>query len=323
VNPVRPLEFGIYLPQVGFDYPQLLERAQWVEELGFDSLWLFDHLFFDGPAAPVFEAWTTATALLSQTTSLRVGHLVLCANFRHPVLLGKMVNTLQAIVPGRFVLGLGSGSTEPEHRLTGLPWGTFGERTQRLAETLEIVTRMTRGLSTRFEGEIYTVDEIPNLPRPQPPPVVIGGKGARTLDLVARYADWWNCPTYALGELETLTENLHAACQRAGRDPATVGISTESVLALVEHEREVPDALALAERRFGGPMWGLHDSGFVGTPETVQARLQAAVDRGVRSFVFFLHDRVRRETLQLLADEVIAPLRRQFDQPVASVGEAS
>jgi alkanesulfonate monooxygenase SsuD/methylene tetrahydromethanopterin reductase-like flavin-dependent oxidoreductase (luciferase family) len=309
------LEFGIYLPQVGFDYPQLLQRARWVEELDFDSLWLFDHLFFDGPPAPVFEAWTTATALLSQTTSLRVGHLVLCANFRHPVLLGKMVNTLQAIAPDRFVLGLGSGSTEGEHRMTGLPWGSFGERTQRLAETLEIVTRMTRGLSTRFDGEIYTVDEIPNLPRPQPPPVVIGGRGERTLDLVARYADWWNCPTYALGELDALTEILAAACQRVGRDPATVRISTESVLALVPRERDVPDALALAERRFGGPMWGLHDAGLVGTPETVLARLQDAIDLGVRSFVFFLHDRVSQETLKLLADEVVAPLRQLTEQP--------
>jgi alkanesulfonate monooxygenase SsuD/methylene tetrahydromethanopterin reductase-like flavin-dependent oxidoreductase (luciferase family) len=290
------LEFGIYLPQVGFDYPQLLERARWIEAHGFDSVWLFDHLSFEGVSAPVFEAWTTATALLSSTTDLRVGHLVLCANFRQPVVLGKMVNTLAAIAPGRFVLGLGSGSTQFEHDLGGLPWGNFAERTRRLEETLDIVIRMMHG-------------EIPNRPLPTSvPPVVIGGRRRRTLDLVARYADWWNCPTYALGDLPRLTGDLAAACRAIGRDPAEVRISTESVLALVAHQRDVPHARAVAERRFGGPMWGLGD-GFFGTPDQVLEQLQPAIDLGVRQFVFFLHDRITPQTLRLLAEEVVAPLR--------------
>lgn len=293
------LEFGIYLPQLGFTYPELLDRARWIEDAGLDSLWLFDHLFFDGPPAPVFEAWTTATALLCGTTSVRVGHLVLCANFRHPVLLGKMVNTLAVIAPDRVLLGLGSGSTPFEHDRAGLPWGSFAERTDRLADTLAVVTRMVRGEPTDF----------PNAPVPEvAPPVVIGGRGPRTLDLAARYADWWNCPTYALGELPALVDSLAGACRAVGRDPASLLISTEAVLALVPRADDVPAARAVAERRFGAPTWGLAD-GLVGTPDDVLPRLQDAVALGVRHFVFFLHDRVTRATLDLLATEVIAPLR--------------
>jgi alkanesulfonate monooxygenase SsuD/methylene tetrahydromethanopterin reductase-like flavin-dependent oxidoreductase (luciferase family) len=293
-----PVEVGIYLPQVGFTYEQIVERAQWVEELGFDSLWLFDHLFFEGMELPTFEAWTLATALLARTRTLRIGHLVLCANFRHPVLLGKMASTLDAVSGGRLLLGVGSGSVEEEHRRAGLPWGTFAERTQRLEETLDIVTRMFTG-----------THEVPNVPTPSPPPpIIVGGGGARTLDLVARYADWWNCPTYSIGELDAKIALLHAACARIGRDPATIRLTTESVLALARTDDELPKVTALAERRFGAGAWGLHASEHIGTPATVVARLREAIDKGVTYFVFFLHDRVSRSTLQLLAEEVIPHL---------------
>src|SRR5438046_8310428 len=112
------------LPQLGFSYADLLTRARLSEELGFDSFWCFDHLY--GPAVPnldAFEGWTLATALLAQTTKLRVGHMVLCATFRHPVLLGKMATTLDAISDGRLNIGIGRGSYEREHDEAAIPWG--------------------------------------------------------------------------------------------------------------------------------------------------------------------------------------------------------
>jgi alkanesulfonate monooxygenase SsuD/methylene tetrahydromethanopterin reductase-like flavin-dependent oxidoreductase (luciferase family) len=303
------VEVGIYLPQVGFSYDEIVERAQWVEEFGFHSLWLFDHVFFEGMELPTFEGWTLATALLAQTQRLRVGHLVLCANFRHPVLLGKMASTLDAISHGRLMLGLGSGSVEDEHRRAGFPWGTFADRTERLEETLEIVTRMLAGERVSFDGAHYALKDVPNIPAPATrPPVIVGGGGARTLELVAKYADWWNCPTYSLDALEPKIALLHETCARVGRDPATIRLSTESVLALAPTERDLPEVAALAERRFGGGGWGLHASEHIGTPETVVRRLREAVGMGVTFFVFFLHDRVSRSTLQLLAEEVVPQL---------------
>jgi alkanesulfonate monooxygenase SsuD/methylene tetrahydromethanopterin reductase-like flavin-dependent oxidoreductase (luciferase family) len=247
--------------------------------------------------------------LLSQTRTLRLGHLVLCANFRHPVLLGKMASTLDAISDGRLLLGLGSGSVEDEHRRAGFPWGTFADRTERFEETLDIVTRMLAGERVSFDGVHYAVNDVPNIPAPsQRPPVIVGGGGARTLELVAKYADWWNCPTYSLAELETKIGLLHGACARVGRDPATIRLSTESVLALAPSEREVAEVAARAERRFGGAGWGLHASEHIGTPESVVRRLREAVGMGVTFFVFFLHDRASRATLELLATEVVPHL---------------
>lgn len=116
------MDIGVYVPQVGLSYPDILHRARRCEDLGIGSLWLYDHLYAPGfPDLPSLEAWTLATALLGATERLRVGHLVLCNQFRDPVVLAKMATTLDHIAPGRLQLGIGSGSIEDEHRLAGLP----------------------------------------------------------------------------------------------------------------------------------------------------------------------------------------------------------
>src|SRR5436305_7416148 len=133
----RSIHFGIYIPQVAFSYDDLLTRARHCEQLGIDRFWIFDHLYAPGlPGAAALEGWTLATALLANTTSLRVGHLVTCNNFRHPALLARMATTLDVISDGRLEFGLGSGSYEQEHHEAGLPWGSFGERSERLGEAL-------------------------------------------------------------------------------------------------------------------------------------------------------------------------------------------
>ena len=109
-------EIGVYLPQMGLTYEQVLHRTLRSEQLGIDSIWLYDHLYAPGmPHYPSMEAWTLATALLSRTERIRVGHMVLCNQFRHPALLAKMATTLDQISAGRLALGIGSGSIEDEH----------------------------------------------------------------------------------------------------------------------------------------------------------------------------------------------------------------
>jgi alkanesulfonate monooxygenase SsuD/methylene tetrahydromethanopterin reductase-like flavin-dependent oxidoreductase (luciferase family) len=311
---VSPVDIGIYLPQIGFDYVQIRDRAQAVEGLGLHSLWLFDHLYGpELPDRPSFEGWTLATALLAQTTRLRVGQLVLSNTFRHPALLAKMATTLDVISEGRLELGIGSGSYPPEHERAGIPWGSFRERSAQLGEALEILTRAFDQPLTTFVGEHYAVRDLPNLPPPaqQPrPPIHIGGAGERfTLPLVARYADVWNCPTYALGELAAKRAVLERECAAIGRDPADIRISLEAVLVLARDHAALADARVLAERRFPGPGFGLHEGGFIGTPPEIAAKLQAHIDDGISCFVFFTHDRAEPETLRLLTDEVVPALR--------------
>ncbi|MHB8682310.1 MAG: LLM class flavin-dependent oxidoreductase [Acidimicrobiales bacterium] len=308
------IEFGIYLPQVAMGFDELLGRALECEGLGFDSFWLFDHLYSPGqPGVPSYEGWTLATALLARTTRLRVGHLVLCNNFRHPALLAKMVTTLDVISGGRVELGIGSGSVELEHEQAGIPWGTAAERSERLEESLEIVTKLLAGEVTTFEGRHYRVRELPNVPGPVQsprPPVHVGGAGPkRTLPLVARYADVWNVPTYALDRMAELNRMLDEECARIGRDPATLRRSVEAVVAVAPPEG-LEAAEALARRRYGSPGFGLDAGGLVGTPEQVTDRLGELVESGFSSFVFFTHDRAGSDTLGLLAEEVLTHFSR-------------
>ena len=120
---MKPVELGIYIPQVALDFDALLSRARTCEELGF-SFWLYDHLYTPGlPDQPALEGWTLATALLAQTTTLHVGHLVLNNNFRHPALLARMATTLALISGSRLELGLRQRVVRARTRRRRIPVG--------------------------------------------------------------------------------------------------------------------------------------------------------------------------------------------------------
>lgn len=307
------MDIGVYVPQLGLSYSDVLHRARRCEQLGIGSLWLYDHLYGPGfPNLPSLEAWTLATALLSVTDRLRVGHMVLCNQFRDPVVLAKMATTLDQISSGRLQLGLGSGSIEDEHQRAGLPWGSFAERSGRLAETLEILTQAFTTGKVDFTGTHYAVSDMPIVPGPvqQPhPPIIVGGVGEKyTLPLVARYADVWNVPTYALGELEHKLSVLRSSCAEIGRDPDSIVLSVEVVMGLAADDAALPRVREIAERRFGGPGFGLREGGLVGTPAMVVHRLHELRGLGFQQVVLFTHDRASDETLELLAAEVLPQL---------------
>ena len=312
-HPVAAPTCGIYLPQVAFGAEEYLARAQQVEALGFDALWMYDHLYGPGlPGLDSFEAFTLAAWVLASTTTLRVGHLVACANFRNPAVLAKMVSTLDVLSGGRFELGLGSGSYEDEHREAGLEWGSFAERSQRLAETLEALLELFTGEPVSFEGRHVTLDGFRSLPRPiqlPHPPIHIGGVGPKlTIPLVARFADVWSVPTYGLGVFEERKVLLEEECRAIGRDPSEIRISHEAVLVLAEDDARLADAVALAARRYPGEQWGVDAGGYVGTPPQLLEHLTAMAAKGVTDFIFFTPDRGAPETLELLATQVLAQL---------------
>jgi F420-dependent oxidoreductase-like protein len=304
------VEIGVYLPQIGFDWVDLRARVVACDRLGIGSVWFMDHLYPPGmPRVPSFEAWTTATALAMVTERVRFGHLVLANGFRHPALLAKMVVTLDHASGGRLDLGIGSGSYAPEFGEFGIDFPNERERAERLAEALQVIRLLFTEEAPSYDGRYYQLREAPSLPRPlqRPhPPVHVGGAGEkRTLPLVARHADVWNCPTYALADLPRKLAVLREECRRIGRDPQTIAVSEEAVLALVPQRAQVEEARALAERRFGGPGWGFAAGGYCGTPDDVVARIHARVRLGVNRFVFVLHDRASLDTLKLLAEEVV------------------
>ena len=126
---------------------------------------------------------------------------------------------------------------------------------------------------------------------------------------MARYADVWNVPTYALDRLDELNGALDAECERIGRDPASIRRSVEAVLVVAPPAR-LDDALARARRHYGGPGYGLEEGGFTGTPERVAGRIAELAGKGFSGFVFFTHDRASTQTLELFAGEVMSRFAR-------------
>ncbi len=302
-------EIAVYLPQVGFTWDELRDRVRLCDREGIHAVWFMDHLYPPGlPAVPSFEAWTTATALAAVTERIRLGHLVLANGFRHPALLAKMAVTLDHASGGRLDLGIGSGSYPAEYAQFGIDFPRQRVRAERLDEALEVLKRLFTEETPSFAGRHYRLDAAPSLPRPlqRPhPPIHVGGAGERrTLPLVARHADVWNCPTYALADLPRKLDLLRVECARIGRDPTSLRVTEEAVLTLVERPDQVAAARAEALRRFPGPGWGVETGGYCGTPDAILRRIQERTRLGVTGFVFFLHDRAAPDTVRLLAREV-------------------
>lgn len=216
-------EFRIVLGQRA-PWPELLARTLETEALEFDGLFLVDHFYglFD-VAHPTHEAYTMLAALAPYTQRPRLGVLV-CGNlYRNPAFLLKQAVTVDHISGGRVDFGVGAGWVEREHEAYSFPFPPAKERVDRFAEALEIWERLQREERTTFDGEHYQIVDAPFEPKPLQGrmPLLIGGSGPRMLRLSARYADIWN----AVGvpeELETINQRLDAACQKEGRDPATL-----------------------------------------------------------------------------------------------------
>lgn len=291
------MRVGLFLPQVRMPFATIEARVRTAEELGFDSVWLMDHLAAPAlPDADTLEGWTLATALAARTTRIRIGHLVLCDPFRHPALLAKMAATLDIVSDGRLELGLGWGSVEAELQAFGFGAEAPAVRAARLGETLEVLELMFAGERFSYRGRFVELHGAIGRPRPvQQPriPIHLGGAGKRlTMPLVAHHADWWNCPSYAVDRLDELRP-------LAGR----ARVSVQHVVGLAPSAAERDEVTAVAERRFGS--WG----GLVtGTPDEVAAALATEAAAGVELFVLQLSDFGAPETLELLATQVLPVL---------------
>jgi alkanesulfonate monooxygenase SsuD/methylene tetrahydromethanopterin reductase-like flavin-dependent oxidoreductase (luciferase family) len=280
---------------MGFD--RIVERALSAEAAGFDSVWLMDH--FAAPMAPdvdTLEGWTVASALAARTSTIHIGHLVLCDPFRHPALLAKMAATLDVISHGRLELGIGWGSVPDELRTFGFGPDSPRTRAQKLRETLEILDLMFSGEPFDYDGQHFTLHGARGRPTPVQArvPVHIGGGGPQlTMPLVRDHADWWNCPGYALERLDEL---------RALAGTARVSAQHPIGLAATDSERDA--AAETAQRRFGA--WGGVISG---TADEVAAALAHEVERGVEGFVCQFSDFGTTETIDRFMRDVVPAVR--------------
>ena len=213
-------------------WPDVLALARHAESAGLDSVWVCDHLLSepaDQPPEGVLEAWTVLSALAASTRRVTVGTLVTCVSFRHPALLAKMAATVDAISGGRLVLGLGAGQPGVEYTAFGFP---DDHRAARFAEALRIVAALLGGDTVTVSGRYHEMRDASLLPAPDRRiPLLVAGRGPRTLRLTARHAAAWNTAWYGPPDdrLRARLAAMSRALAAEGRDRrslyVTVGMS--------------------------------------------------------------------------------------------------
>ena len=298
--------------QEGVTWDDWVALARACERLGFEALFRSDHYLsvMGAGGRESLDAWGTLCGLAALTSTLRLGTLVSPATFRHPSVLAKSAVTADHISGGRVELGMGTGWLEREHRAYGFAFPPQRTRMDMLAEQLEIVTGAFRGGPFSFAGEHYAVDELDALPRPvqDPLPLLMGGAAKRRgAALAARFASEYNVVHAAPEDAAAARERLVAACEQAGRDPASLRFSLMHAVVIGASEGELADRaerLAEVTGDRADPA-RLRRELIAGTPDEIVARLREYEQAGVERVMFqhLLHRDL--DALELFAAEVV------------------
>jgi probable F420-dependent oxidoreductase len=292
---MRPLRVGIQLPEVErvVRWPEYAAMARAAEEVGFDSLWVGDHLLYrdDGrPERGPWDAWTLLAGLASVTQRVAIGPLVACTAFHRPGVLARIAAAVDEISGGRLVLGLGAGWNETEFTAFGIP---FDDRLGRFTESFEIIRRLLAGERVTFRGSYETASDAVLLPPPaRRPPLMIGATRTRTLEIAIPYVDAWNTWYEWYGNtpggFAAANRRVDELVKRAGRDPEAV-IRSACVLVVLDRgagERPIHEKAPPVE----------------GSPEAVTAFLTELAEAG--------------------ADEAILVVSPINEQSITFLGEA-
>jgi alkanesulfonate monooxygenase SsuD/methylene tetrahydromethanopterin reductase-like flavin-dependent oxidoreductase (luciferase family) len=234
------VRIGIQLPEVEREvrWPEYLAMAQAAEEVGFDSIWLGDHLLYrdgdDGRDRGPWDAWTLMAALAAGTQRVQLGPLVACTAFHPPGLIARMAAALAEVSGGRFVLGLGAGWNEDEFRAFGLP---YDHRVSRFEESFTIIRRLLAGERVTLDGRYCQAEDAVLRPAPpEPPRLMIGSNGPRMLSIALPHVEAWNTWYEDFGNspegFAALNDRISAAARDAGRDPSDIERSACVLVAL-------------------------------------------------------------------------------------------
>jgi alkanesulfonate monooxygenase SsuD/methylene tetrahydromethanopterin reductase-like flavin-dependent oxidoreductase (luciferase family) len=292
----RPLKIGVQLPEVEREvrWPELLDMVRAIEDLGYDSIWLGEHLLYrwpDRPSRGPWEAWTLMAAVAAVTSRVEFGPLVACTNFHNPAMLAKQTAMIDEISGGRFILGLGAGWNETDFRSFGFP---YDHRVERFAEAFTIIRTLLREGAIDFDGQFYQARDcelLPRGPRPSGPPILIGSNGPRMLRLTMGHADAWNtwfadidnAPT-GVARLRTIVDD---ACRDVGRDPASVERTTAVMVQLAGGVGRLQGSDSLA-------------TGLSGSPDDMAETFRAFAREGI-SHVQLVMDPITVESIRAFA----------------------
>ena len=322
------IEFGVFIPQgwkmelssipqPSAKWAKTVEIAELAEELGYDSLWVYDH-FHNVPTPAhetMFECWTTLAAISQRTSRIKLGQMVSCAPYREPALVAKITSNVDVMSGGRLIWGIGAGWYEHEFDGYGYDFPVAADRIRMLKETVEIVTAMWRDPDVDYEGRHYRLKGAQCDPKPiqsPRPQVLIGGAGEQlTLRVVARLADASNFggkPHEFRHKAEVLAEH----CRAVGRDYDEIQKTWSCEVFIREDEQEIIDGGTRSLWREPFDSWTAGN--LVGTPEQVAERIQTYVDLGCTGFYPWCSDYPDTETMRLLAEKVMPEVRRVNDR---------
>jgi F420-dependent oxidoreductase-like protein len=330
------MQFGTFVPQgwrldlAGIDTAEqwnTMKRVAWqAEQLGFDSIWVYDH-FHTVPVAsqePTYEAWSLMASLAAVTDRVRLGQMCTCNGYRPPSYLAKVAASIDAISGGRLEMGIGGGWYEQEYVAYGYPFPKPATRLGELDEAVQIMKKMWTEDEASFSGRHYTIDKAICRPRPiqdgGPPMWIAGGGEQLTLKTAAKYADYTNF----VGTLEVFahkSEVLGRHCEAVGRDMSEITRSTNFNVVVAESESEVQaklaamaervdhlldDATSAIERMYTGV------GSAVGTPDQVVEKIAGFADIGMAYAIIYFPDvAYDASSLELFAREVMPALQER------------
>jgi alkanesulfonate monooxygenase SsuD/methylene tetrahydromethanopterin reductase-like flavin-dependent oxidoreductase (luciferase family) len=276
-------EWYLFLPQVRMPVADIVERARHAEASGFTGIAFIDHLEAPGlPDESIWEAMSVATWVAAKTERLRIGHLVLCDAFRHPAVLAKQAVTLSEASDGRFELGLGSGSWPAEFTRFDVGQQDPVARVKQLESHLDVMGQYWG------RGDNATRSQSP-LPT-HPIPLILGGTGPRMMELVRRYADWWNIPA---NHIDRLAELAPAA--------GSARVSIQQMIGFVRRDSDPAKVREVSARRFGNLGSGL----FCGDADELSGHFSNLSGQGVERFYVWFADFAAPESLHEFGETVI------------------
>jgi probable F420-dependent oxidoreductase len=229
----RPCKVGVQLPEVErfVPWPEYLDMARRAEEIGYDSIWVGDHLIYDLPDGTTrgpYEAWTTLAAIAAVTKRVEIGPLVASTSFHAPAMLAKQAATVDAISQGRLILGLGAGWNRREYDAFGFP---YDRRVSRFEEALAIIAPLLRTGRTTFHGQFYDVDDCaldPGPVRDGGPPIMVGSNAPRMLSIALPVVDswnvWWSTYENSVSRFVEVKAEVDAATPEGRHVDATVAV---------------------------------------------------------------------------------------------------
>ena len=276
-------EWYLFLPQVRVPVADIVERARHAEASGFNGIAFIDHLEAPGlPDESIWEAMSVATWVAAKTERLRIGHLVLCDAFRHPAVLAKQAITLSEASDGRFELGLGSGSWPAEFTRFDVGQQDPVARVKQLESHLDVIGQYWG----RGDDAIRSQSPLPT----HPIPLILGGTGRRMMELVRRYADWWNIPANHIDRL-------------AGLAPAagSARVSIQQMIGFVRKDSDPAKVREVSARRFGNLGSGL----VCGDADELSGHFSNLSGQGVERFYVWFADFAAPESLHEFGETVI------------------